>query len=135
MMMIELERRRKPIRRVSMVAMVDVVLMILIFFLMAGSFQAFDVIDVTPPVASSGKALSQGPIVVLLGRYDEIVINDDPQSLNEVQATLRKLLKDNPKRIVTIKADARMNAERMIALMDEIKQAGAINVSLVTIGN
>lgn len=133
--MLEMERRHKPMRRVNMVAMVDIVLMILIFFLMAGSFQTFEVIDVNPPVASSGKALSQGPIVILLGRYDEIVINDDPMSLDEVQASLATLLKDDPTRVVTIKADARMNADRMIALMDEVKLAGAINVSLVTVDN
>ncbi len=132
--MLEMERRRKPLRRINMVAMIDIVLMILIFFLMAGSFQQFEVIDVTPPVAAGGKALSGGPIVVLLGRYDEIVINDDPMSLDQVQATLGKLLKSNPERVVTIKADARMDAQRMIALMDEVKLAGAVNVSLVTVG-
>lgn len=131
-MAIEIERIKKPIRTVSMVPMINVVFLLLIFFLVAGTVEQVDIIDVELPEAESGEMIDEGHVQVLLGRYDEIIINDQPIQLSDIETVIAKALEHNDQRVITIKADARMAASRMIEVMDRIKLAGGKNLSLTT---
>lgn len=128
----EIERSKKPIKEISLIPLINVVFLMLIFFLVAGTIEKVEVIDVELPEAVSGEVLDEGHVQVLLGRYDEIVINDKPYTLEEVEGVITKQLEYNKQRVITLKADARMKASRMIAVLDRIKAAGAQNLSLVT---
>ena len=108
---------------------------VIIFFLVAGTVEKVDVIDVQLPEAQSGELLEEGPIEILLGRYNEVIANDTPMELQEVADWIAPKLKDNPSRVVSIKADARLEAARMIDLLDSLKAAGATQISLTTQGN
>ncbi len=128
----EIERSKKPIKEISLIPLINVVFLMLIFFLVAGTIEKVEVIDIELPEAVSGEVLDEGHVQVLLGRYDEIVINDKPCTLEEVEGVITDQLKYNKQRVITLKADARMKASRMIAVLDRIKAAGAQNLSLVT---
>jgi biopolymer transport protein ExbD len=122
---------RKP-RRASLVPLIDVSLFLLIFFMVAGSIEKFDVVPVSPPLAKSGKLLDEGHVVILLGTHDEIIIDDEMVSEDSVLAYLKDQLEANPDKIVTLKTDASVPANKMLAMMDKIKAAGGRNLSLVT---
>lgn len=128
----DFERTKKPIKQISLIPLINVVFLLLIFFLVAGTVEKFEVIDVELPEAVSGEIVDEGHIQILLGQYDEIIINDKPSTLNEVLAEIESQLKYNKERVITVKADARMNASRLIAVLDRIKAAGGTNLSLVT---
>lgn len=128
----EMERSKKPVREISMVPLINVVFLLLIFFLVAGTVEKVEVIDVELPQAVSGELVEEGPIEILMGRYQEIIINDRPVTLAEVEALIRQKLEASPQRVITIKADARMPASRMIELLDRLKAAGGRNISLTT---
>lgn len=130
--MVKFERHTKKMKPVSMVPLINVVFLLLIFFLVSGTVKQFEVIDVELPEASSGEVLDEGAIVLLLGRHDEVILNDRPIGLMDVQAEMAESLKENPERIITVKADSRMNASRLISVMDQIKAAGGVNISLIT---
>ena len=105
---------------------------LLIFFMVAGSIEKFEIIPVDPPVAQSGKLMDEGHIVILLGRHGEIIVGDDIVPMEEMQKMLAPSLQANPNKVVTIKADATVPANRMIEVMDAIKAAGGKNLSVVT---
>ena len=126
------ERHSKKMKPVSMVPLINVVFLLLIFFLVSGTVKQFEVIDVELPEASSGEVLDEGAIVLLLGRHDEVILNDRPIGLMDVQEEMAESLKDHPERIITVKADSRMDASRLISVMDQIKAAGGVNISLIT---
>lgn len=128
----DFNRNRKTLRDINLISMVDVVMLLLIFFLISGTLKEYEVVDVEVPEAVSGEVLDQGHIKMVLGRYDEIIINDTPVMLDDIPAVMAKELEHNNQRVITIKADARMKASRMIAVMDRIKEAGGQNVSLIT---
>ena len=128
----EFERRKMPIRQISMVPLINVVFLLLIFFLVAGTVEKVDVIDVELPEAQSGEVIEEGPIEILLGRYDEVIANDQPIEMGDIAQWLAPKLESDPKRVITIKADARMPASRMIDLLDHLKRAGATQISLTT---
>lgn len=123
--------QRKPIT-VSLVPMIDVSIFLLIFFMLAGTVEKFEIIPVTPPVAQSGKLVDEGHIVILLGAHAEIIMNDEIVPIEKMQAQLAPELKSNPHKVVTVKADATVPANRAIEVMDAIKAAGGKNLSLMT---
>lgn len=117
---------------ISLVPMIDVSIFLLIFFMLSGSVEKFEVIPVDPPVAKSGKLMDEGHVTVLLGRYDEIIIGDDMLDIKQMQEFLASDLQANPNKVITVKADAAVPANRVIDVMDAIKQAGGTNLSIVT---
>jgi biopolymer transport protein ExbD len=128
----DFERVRKKKLEISLVPMIDVSMFLLIFFMLAGSLDKFEIIPIEPPVAQSGKLMDEGHIVILLGGHDEVIINDDIIELTDIPQLLGAELKANPNKIITVKADATVPANRMIEVMDAIKSAGGKNLSVVT---
>lgn len=128
----EFERNKRAIRPVSLVPLINVVFLLLIFFLVAGTVEKVEVIDVEPPKAVSGDLLEEGPVRILLGQHNEVIINDTPVTLENVGNHIADALKDNPGRLITIKADARLSASRMVEVMNRVKAAGGRQVSMIT---
>jgi biopolymer transport protein ExbD len=117
---------------ISLIPLIDVSIFLLIFFMLAGTIEHFEVIPVEPPVASSGKLMDEGHVVVLIGRHDEIIIDDEIIPMEEMAKLLAPGLKENPNKVITVKADAAAPANRVIDVMDAIKVAGGRNLSVVT---
>ena len=128
----EFERNRKPVREISLIPLINVVFMLLVFFMVAGTLEKVDLIPVDLPQAQSGQMLDEGHVTVVLGRYGEMTLNEEPIVMADLKVLMRKQLEFNPKRIITIKADSRMDASRLIAVLDDIKAAGGVNLSLIT---
>jgi biopolymer transport protein ExbD len=123
--------RRKKIE-ISLIPLIDVSLFLLIFFMVAGTVEKFELIPIDPPVAQSGKLMDEGHIIILLGSHEEIIVDDEIVPLADMQKYLQPQLQPNPNKIVTVKADATVPANRMIEVMDAIKAAGGRNLSIVT---
>lgn len=122
---------RKKIE-ISLIPLIDVSIFLLIFFMLAGSIEKFEVIPIDPPVAQSGKLMNEGHITIVMGTHDEIVIGDEILSLDQLKPVLQPQLSANPNKVVTVKADATSPANRVIEVMDVIKSAGGKNLSIVT---
>lgn len=129
---IEFERTRRKIKAISLVPLINVVFMLVLFFLIAGHMEKFAIVPVDLPNADSGQLLDEGPIVIVLGRYDEILINDELYSLEQVLPNLQLELANNKARIITIKADAQLEANKLVGVIEQVRLAGGTNFSLVT---
>ena len=125
-------RTRRKKLEISLIPMIDVSMFLLIFFMVAGSIEKFELIPVDPPVAQTGKLMDEGHVVILLGRHEEIIVNDEIVPMEQMQKMLADDLQANPNKVVTIKADATVSANRTIEVMDAIKAAGGRNLSIVT---
>lgn len=128
----EINRTRQGQKDINMIPMINVIFLLLVFFLIGGTIQKFEVIPVDVPVAQSGHVLDEGHIVIVLGYNDEIIVNDDFVMAPDLFENLKQQLKTNPNRIITIKADAKLPATKMIKIMELVKAAGGVNLSLVT---
>ncbi|MBN66173.1 MAG: hypothetical protein CMM94_01210 [Rickettsiales bacterium] len=128
----DIERSKQPIKQISMVPLINVVFLLLIFFLVAGTVEKFDVVPIDLPVADSGQVLDEGHIVILLGRHNEIIINDELVATEDVRPVLEEQLSLNKNRIITVKADSELEAHKLIQMMDTIKLSGGKNLSLIT---
>jgi biopolymer transport protein ExbD len=125
-------RSNRKIRALSVVSLIDIVFTIILFFMVAGHLEKYSIVPVELPKADSGQLIDEGPIEVVLGRHDEVLINDELTPEAEVLAELKRQLMVNPERVITIKADANLEANRLVAFLEQIHTAGGKNLSLVT---
>lgn len=123
------ERRK---RRITLVPLINVVFMLVFFFLIAGYQEAQSVIQVDLPEAESGQMLDEGPIEIVLGRHHEILLNETYIMLEDFAPAIAQELAVNRERIITIKADASLEANRLVQLMEQIEDAGGKHISVVT---
>lgn len=128
----KIERQKQRKSEIPVLPMVNVVFLLLVFFLVSGTIEQIEIVPIDPPMAESGKILDEGHVVILLGRYDEIVIDDQLVQKEEIAPIIRKKLEGYPGKVITIKADSSLKSNSLIAIMDEVKAAGGHNVSLMT---
>ena len=128
----DFKRSTRKLRAISMVSLIDIVFTIILFFLVAGHLEKFSVIPVDLPRADSGQRLDEGPVVVMLGKYGEVIINDELFEGASVDAALKREFVHNPERVVTIKADANLDANALVDFLEQLRAAGGKNLSLVT---
>lgn len=130
--MVEIVRYRPAVKEPGLIPMINVVLLLLVFFLVAGSIEKFEALSVDLPTAKNGRMLSDGQIVVILGAQKEIVVNDDFVPPASFKASIVEQLAGNPRKVISLKADQALPATFMISIMNEIKEAGGTNISLIT---
>lgn len=128
----EFERIRRNRPELRIIPLVDVAMFMLIFFMVAGTIEKFELIPISPPEAESGKFVDEGHIMILLGSRDELVVDDELMDIDRMEQVVRERLTANPNKIISVKADATIPAVRMIQVMDRIKLAGGKNLSVMT---
>jgi biopolymer transport protein ExbD len=125
-------RTRRRLRQLGLIPLIDVAMFLLIFFMVAGTLEKFELLPIDPPLAESGKLMDEGHIMILLGARDEVVVDDELTNVEALEQYIRKSLGSNPNKVITVKADATIPAVRMIQVMDRIRAAGGKNLSIVT---
>lgn len=130
--MVDIPRHKQSARDPGMLPMINVVLLLLTFFLVAGSIEKFEVLHVDLPFARNGRMLTDGQVVVVLGPQREILVNDEFIAPSVFESTIREQLESNPNKIISLRADQRLPATFMIYVMNQIKAAGGTNISLIT---
>lgn len=128
----DFERILKKKIEISLIPLIDVSMFLLIFFMVAGTIEKFEVIPIDPPMAKSGEMMDEGHISILLGKREEIIIGDEIVDMLTLKRLLSEQLEANPNKVITLKADAKVSANRMIEIMDTIKASGGRNLSLAT---
>ncbi|MEZ5691399.1 MAG: biopolymer transporter ExbD [Rickettsiales bacterium] len=128
----DFSRTRKKKIIISLVPLIDISMFLLIFFMVSGRIEKFEIIPIDPPVSHQGHMMDEGHVSILLGRHDEIIYNDELLTIEELQQQLTPELSENPLKVITVRADAVVPANRMIEIMDAIKAAGGKNLSLLT---
>lgn len=115
---------------INVTPMLDVVFIMLIFFIVTASFTKETGIDVNRPSASTAEVKEQGNILVAITEDGEIWIDKrrvDPRAL---QANIERLHAENPKGSVVIQADTDSKNGLLVAVMDAARAAGIDNISL-----
>lgn len=115
---------------INVTPMLDVVFIMLIFFIVTASFTKETGIDVNRPSASTAEVKEQGNILVAITDDGEIWIDKrrvDPRAL---QANIERLHAENPKGSVVIQADTDSKNGLLVAVMDAARAAGIDNISL-----
>jgi biopolymer transport protein ExbD len=112
---------------ISLVPLIDVILVMIIFFVVTATFDARSVIQLELPRATGEQVDAAQPLVVLVnaqGRYfvdDREVLRDDVESL---KATIAEVAGSDRERPVMLRADARTPYQAVVTVYDALGQLG-----------
>ena len=115
---------------INLTPMLDVVFIMLIFFIVTASFVKESGLDVNRPDAPTAVKKENANILVAIGSNNEIWINRrriDPRAL---RPNIERLHAENPEGSVVIQADKKAFHETVVTVMDAARQAGVYNVSI-----
>ncbi len=115
---------------INLTPMLDVVFIMLIFFIVTASFIKEAGIDVNRPDAPTSEKVEDANILVAISANDEIWIDRRMVDPRAVRANIERLHAENPKGSVVIQADKKSTNETLVLVMDAARQAGVYNVSI-----
>jgi biopolymer transport protein ExbD len=119
---------------IDLTPMLDVVMIMLIFFIVAGSFVREVVVDVERKQTASNTESSEPSenITVQISADDDIWIKSRQVDRRAVRANISRLRAENPKAKVIIKAHNKSTVDVVALVIDSSREAGIYNVSLST---
>lgn len=113
--------------------LINVVFLLLIFFMVAGSLSAADPFRIQPPRSGNGEAGGPRDLVVLIGADGRLAIDGVALDVAALQSTIARRLKTNPHPEVHVKADGRAEAAVVVGLLETLRHAGIERVRLMTV--
>ena len=115
---------------VNMTPMLDVVFIMLIFFIVTASFVKESGIDVNRPDASTATVKERGNILVAITNNNQVWIDRRQVDVRSVRANIERLRAENPQGAVVVQADKDSKNGLLVQVMDAARQAGVENVSI-----
>lgn len=118
---------------INITPMLDVVFIMLIFFIVTASFIKEAGIDVDRPDAPSADSQDDAAILIAISANDEIWIDRRETEPNAVRGMIERLHAENPKGSIVIQADEESTNEMLVVVMEAAKQAGVTNVAIAAL--
>jgi biopolymer transport protein ExbD len=115
---------------IDMTPMLDIVFIMLIFFIVTSSFIKESGITVQSPSAASASEQPKGNILIAVSPEGEIWIDRKPVDVRAVRAAVERMLVDQPDSTVVIQADRNSRSGLVIQVMDQVRLAGVQDVAL-----
>ena len=115
---------------INITPMLDVVFIMLIFFIVTATFVKETGIEVNRPAEPSPPQSERANILVIIGPNNEIWIGRRQVDFRSVRPNIQRLHAENPQASVIIQADKQSNTNTLIQVMDAARQAGVFNVSI-----
>lgn len=109
---------------IDITPMLDIVFIMLIFFIVTTSFIKETGVQVEKPVAETAENKPQGNILIAIRHNDEIWMNKREVEVREVRTGVENALAENPEGSVVIVADKGARTDMLVKVMDQVKLAG-----------
>ncbi len=115
---------------IDMTPMMDIVFIMLIFFIVTTSFIKESGIDINRPSADTAERKERGNILIAITPNDEIWIDKRRVDIRSVRSHVERLKAENPEGAVVIQADKDSKNGLLVQIMDQARLAGVQNVSI-----
>ena len=127
--------RSRPRPAVNITPLIDVVFILLVFFMLAGAIEKPDPVSVTPPQSVSDLQSTEEDVVILIDADGTVVFQDQVmRDDSELIRTATIWFAARPDSSIQLKADSEAEAVRVIEVMEALREAGAQYLVLLTVG-
>jgi biopolymer transport protein ExbD len=131
--MLNIAAARKGKKRsieLNMAPLIDMVFILLIFFLVTTSFVKETGVDINRPTAATAVSKKKANILIGITKDDRIFMDRREIDIRAVRANVERALAENPEGAVIVVADRESRTGIAVNVMDECKLAGSKNVAL-----
>lgn len=115
---------------INITPMLDIVFIMLIFFIVTTSFIREPGVDVDKPFALTAEPRPQGNVLIAIRANDEVWMNGRSIELHEVRPEVDRARAENPESAVVLIADRGSRTGLLIEVMDQVQAAGINNISI-----
>ena len=122
--MLRLRRPETPTINIPLTSLIDIVFLLLVYFLLTSNFIEQDSIDVSLPEATSIPAGDQDQLVITIDRQGSCYLGGVRISEESLASELAVRLRSDPLRGVLVKADRRVVYDRVVRVMDLARRQG-----------
>ena len=123
---------REEESEINLTPMLDVVFIMLIFFIVTANFIKEPGLEVNRPDSETAEPTENAAILIAVGNAGEIYMDGRRIDKRQVKANVVRLLAENPQGSVVIQADEKATADTIMAVMDGAREAGVYNISLAS---
>lgn len=111
---------------INLTPMLDVVFILLIFFIVTAQFIKEPGVDVTRVETENRSSVKPLAIIVAIDKNSDVYIDKKKVEQNEIGFTLRELREDNPKGELIVQVDQESNARSLVELMEVIAEVDGL---------
>ena len=115
---------------VNLTPLIDMVFILLIFFLVTASFTKESGIEVNRPAAQTAVRQERGNLIIGINKNGEIWIDNQKVDIRTIRAHIEQLHAQNPEGTVIILADKDSRTGATIDVLDQVRLAGVSNVAI-----
>ena len=120
---------------INLTPMLDVVFIMLIFFIVTATFIKEAGIQVDRPDTVTAEPQEDASILIAISAGDEIWIDKQERDPRDVRVVIERLHSENPKGSIVIQADEESSNEMLIIVLEAAKAVGVTNVAIATDNN
>ena len=128
------QREEKELISINITPLIDIVFLLLVFFMLATSFIQKSTIEVN---LSSGKTVKvdneKNRAVVILNKKGLIYLNNKLINVTNIRKEINNIVEKNPKYRILIKSHKKIPVQKVIRLIEEVRLAGTDNIKLVNL--
>lgn len=117
---------------VPLAPLIDMIFILLIFFLVTSTFSRESGLNVTKPEATTGSPITEDHPMVTIRADETISIDDTPVEPAALVSRIERRMRDTGSRKVVIAADRAVRTELLVRVIDQCKKAGAEQISIAT---
>lgn len=131
--MIHIRRRLRTSSGVNMTAMIDVLLVLILFFMVSSTLVKSRGLAVKLPESKTADSETQNLLVVSIRQDGRLFLNDDPVDEGRLGPQLKEKRLGTGQSTVIIRGDRTIPYARMVEVMDIARTAGMEKISLATV--
>jgi biopolymer transport protein ExbD len=129
----QFEGRRRAGQMPNLTPLIDIVFLLLVFFMLTSHFVQEQALNIDLPVADSGEAVSEdGQLEVVLSPEGLLLIDDHIVEAASLEAVLREHLEGREEKLVRVRGDRGAPLGKAVTVLDAARKAGADGVDIVT---
>ena len=116
-------------------SMADIIFLLLIFFMVTTIFKMEEGLPISLPRAETGSELEREKLMnIWADRFSRVSINDKLVQVELIDAVVTRRFEENRGLIVAFNVDRRTKYDLVSQIMDQLKEANAVNVTFVSVG-
>ncbi len=128
------QRRGRAQAEVQMAPLIDMVFILLIFFMVTTVFTRETGVEVNRPQASTAQALDSKSLMIGIDPNGEVYVDERRVDLMSLRSLIERKLQQQPEQNVILIADEDTRTAIVVAVMDECRMAGATSIALAAKG-
>jgi biopolymer transport protein ExbD len=131
-MLVHPRRRNRITPQVPLTSLIDIVFLLLIYFLLTTNFMVEEGIKIKLPQAKAAAPQTEEVVTVYVDEQGRAFLGSDEIPLAKLFDRLREMIEDRENKLVVVRADRAVVLNKVVKVMDIAKAAGADRLCLAT---